>query len=69
MFYDIGRRIERSEIIMKKILKVALLMVIAFAFILGKGLNTQSKSNTTPNNEVTLVDFDDSGDPEFVSLY
>lgn len=54
---------------MIKILKVALLMVIAFAFILGKGLNTQSKSNTTPNNEVTLVDFDDSGDPEFVSLY
>jgi hypothetical protein len=69
LIYDIGRRFERSEIIMKKILKVALLVVIAFALILGKGLNTQNKSNTTPNNEVTLVDFDNSGDPEFVSLY
>jgi hypothetical protein len=69
LVYDIGRRFERSEIIMKKILKVALLVVIAFAFVIGKGLNTQSKIHTFSNDEVTLVDFDNSGEPEYVCWF
>jgi hypothetical protein len=69
LVYDIGRRFERSEIIMKKILKVALLVVIAFAFVIGKGLNTQSKIHTVSNDEVTLVDFDNSGEPEYVCWF
>lgn len=50
---------------MKKIFRIALIAIAAIALI--GSFKSVIKSNTTDNNpEVVLVDFDNSGDPDYV---
>jgi hypothetical protein len=52
---------------MKKLVKISLLFVIAFAIVNFVAVNKTKTNAQTSNPEVVLVDFEDSGDPEFVT--
>lgn len=52
---------------MKKLLKVTLLLVVALAIVNFVTVSRVKTNVQTSNPEVVLVDFEDSGEPEFVA--
>ena len=55
---------------MKKIVKIAVLALVLFALVSGgKAYFEQKAIRNIDSDQVVLVDFDNSGDPDYVSLY
>jgi len=56
---------------MKKVVKVTILVLVALALINGGKTHSYQKGNVEQNGnqQVSLMDFDNSGDPEYISIY
>lgn len=55
---------------MKKLVKIALLALVVMALINGGKMNQSQKGIVDNNpNQVTLMDFGNSGDPEYVAAF
>ncbi len=55
---------------MKKLVKIAFVAFVLMALVSGGKFNQTQKSSVDNNpNQVTLMDFDNSGDPEYLVAF
>ncbi|MBN2696756.1 MAG: hypothetical protein JXR38_04375 [Bacilli bacterium] len=54
---------------MKTLVKMVILALVMFALVSGGRTYFEAKNKDISSDQITLVDFDNSGDPDYVSLY